>query len=737
MNSEQPADRQDLRRRLVSVTIAGFRGFNDPVTLDFDASAVLLHGPNGSGKTSVFDAVQWLLTADLPRLGQYRLRRTDQYLANAFSGGHEARVEATFDLGGAPIRVIRRGDNRGSVLEVEDQYGRYSRASAEVRVQELLAPGALPLAEVLHTSGLLQQDELRQILQTRPDARYRQLMRLLGLESLEQFEVYARDRKARARSRLNEHEREHDEAIRKHESAVEQLETAEIQVLRVAPRPDLANAISTVLERFPGAWTLSLAGIEDGSGPAFALEVTRRRGEVTRIMESLRSFPGSVPLVEASELAESDQRRAEAERKVDQASQAVQVATQLRAGVAATSDALAALSAVALPLLPDTQELTPCPVCESRINPMETSAALRARSANGEALAAADESLALAQSQLDEARTELEQAAAEQLAITGKREERARWSSEARSILNSLGALVDGSNFGLNANLRSFQRGEDEVGDDYELVLAELDSLLVQLELLDAAAAALESASRELSQHQAATRLAIERQNAIPRQRQSVALSQRSLDELVTVVESDRKLAVAASALADGTSAANAAIFRERFQTLEPLMNDVFARLDPHPAFTHLSFNVESYRAKGTASATVLDSEREITVNPMLVFSSAQANIVALSAFLALGWAAGQGRLPFVMLDDPLQAMDDVNVLGFADLARHLRRDRQLVLATHEARFAELLERKLSGIHADEDLLVHKFVGWSRNGPEIETTRLADGDEGRQRILVA
>jgi hypothetical protein len=165
-------------------------------------------------------------------------------------------------------------------------------------------------------------------------------------------------------------------------------------------------------------------------------------------------------------------------------------------------------------------------------------------------------------------------------------------------------------------------------------------------------------------------------------------------------------------------------------------MNDVYSRLDPHPAFTRLTFVVESYRSRGTATATVVDSERDISVNPMLIFSSAQANIVVLSAFLALGWAAGEGVMPFLMLDDPLQALDDVNVLGFADLSRHVRRQRQLVLATHEARFASLLERKLSGRGAGEDLLVHRFVGWNRRGPEIETRRIpARSEEGR--LLVA
>jgi ABC-type cobalamin/Fe3+-siderophores transport system ATPase subunit len=109
----------------------------------------------------------------------------------------------------------------------------------------------------------------------------------------------------------------------------------------------------------------------------------------------------------------------------------------------------------------------------------------------------------------------------------------------------------------------------------------------------------------------------------------------------------------------------------------------------------------------------------------MLVFSSAQTNAVVLALFLALAWAAGDGGLPFILLDDPLQAMDDVNALGMADLCRRLRRQRQLVLATHEQRFASLLERKLVGRAEGEDLIVHAFVGWTRAGPTIESRRIS------------
>lgn len=85
---------------------------------------------------------------------------------------------------------------------------------------------------------------------------------------------------------------------------------------------------------------------------------------------------------------------------------------------------------------------------------------------------------------------------------------------------------------------------------------------------------------------------------------------------------------------------------------LRPVIQDIYGRLDPHPAFTRLRFAVEVYREKGIASPHVNDAHGGVVADPLLIFSSSQANVVALSAFLALGWASGRDSMPFLLLDD-------------------------------------------------------------------------------------
>ncbi len=64
-------------------------------------------------------------------------------------------------------------------------------------------------------------------------------------------------------------------------------------------------------------------------------------------------------------------------------------------------------------------------------------------------------------------------------------------------------------------------------------------------------------------------------------------------------------------------------------------------------------------------------------------------------------------------------------ILGFSDLCRHIRDHRQLIVTTHDRRFADVLVRKLSPRDTGQTLVVHNFHGWDADGPVVETSRPA------------
>jgi exonuclease SbcC len=56
--------------RLQSISISDFRSVRGPITVPLDAPAVLIHGPNGVGKTSVLSAIELGLTGQVPSMAR-------------------------------------------------------------------------------------------------------------------------------------------------------------------------------------------------------------------------------------------------------------------------------------------------------------------------------------------------------------------------------------------------------------------------------------------------------------------------------------------------------------------------------------------------------------------------------------------------------------------------------------------------------------------------------------------
>src|SRR5262245_54358248 len=92
--------------RLENIKLSGFRGFAKETSLHLDASAVVVVGGNGRGKTSLFDAVLWVLTGSVPRL-----RGDGGAVVSMYSQTGEARVELSLrDADGSRWSVTRRFD---------------------------------------------------------------------------------------------------------------------------------------------------------------------------------------------------------------------------------------------------------------------------------------------------------------------------------------------------------------------------------------------------------------------------------------------------------------------------------------------------------------------------------------------------------------------------------------------------------------------------------------------------
>lgn len=108
------------RHFLRSIAIEGFRGINnsgDPLVLKFKPECVnSVHAQNGGGKTSIFEALQFAIRGEIPRLTTLQeAEQGDSYIVNKFHPAKLATIELTFapDSGGADVVVVVKRTGAG------------------------------------------------------------------------------------------------------------------------------------------------------------------------------------------------------------------------------------------------------------------------------------------------------------------------------------------------------------------------------------------------------------------------------------------------------------------------------------------------------------------------------------------------------------------------------------------------------------------------------------------------
>lgn len=686
--------------------VESFRGFRDFREFDLSATAVVVTGPNGTGKTSFFDALQWGLLGRLERLEGLRARRNVEHIVNQYRLGHKASVEIDLRLESGSAIVRRTGDQGGSTLELRRTgepplFG----DEAESVLQSILLPHTdLTLESALTTSGLMQQDVMRRVLEAKPSDRYRQLSTILGLRALEDFEDAIRSVAKQASEREKN-------ASSERARLADALKQAEVRSLaaeaRLAGRPQVAALRSETLEILVASPAgvlvnrdlVHLEGPEDVNQAAVAFGRAADRIESAQMLmsEALRLRAGLLQGPTEEQLNDLRDESARA-RVAKDASEALRGVAQGNLNAARQAAAeVAKLAALAVPMLSDH-----CPVCRQGIDRAVVERELRERAESTGTILQLEQEFKELHNQFSRDAA----IAAEALARLDEAEQMAeRWRQVHGVEEAAHAAMVDvnGDNEVVRFDHPHTESFVDFAGPALEYCRRVRRTLHDLLETFD----------RQSDQG------AVERANAEARSLKTALAS--AAERLAAEAGRSKKL----QALSEQTVEARVEVTEARLRSIQPLVANIYQRLDPHPAFKTVDFELDTYYRKGTTSPLVIDEIENVSADPLLIFSTSQANIVALSYFIAMSLSSGERGLPFLLLDDPVQSMDDVNVLGFADLCRHLRLRRQLIVSTHERRFASLLERKLAPRAEDSQTKVIRFTGWDRSGPTVNEYSVA------------
>jgi exonuclease SbcC len=263
-------------------------------------------------------------------------------------------------------------------------------------------------------------------------------------------------------------------------------------------------------------------------------------------------------------------------------------------------------------------------------------------------------------------------------------------------------------------------------GESFEAAITRLE------QLLDTEADRLEgrlSMRRRGADHIAIIRAALARRHEIDA---SMAIDNSSRQRTVRDLEQAQALRDQGNAIRTAVDKVQSAIIRREFNDrLNRLWRDLFIRLAPGEPFVP-AFRIPESATQRLQPKLITEHRDggEAGGTPGAMLSAGNLNTAALTLFIALHLSVPK-ELPWLILDDPVQSMDDVHIAHFAALLRTLSKEhgRQVIIAVHDRQLFEYLKLELSPAFLDDSLLTLELSRGQRRDSICISTRFSFREE--------
>ena len=702
--------------RLNRLTVSGFRGLTTSQCFDFDGEAVIVVGSNGQGKTSLFDAILWGLTGRIPRLG------TDPEVVSLYSESGEARVEIELcDDDGEISRLIRSSDGERDEVSFHQAEQVHRDESGEARLHEALWPEAAfapdavaALTTSITRSVYLQQDVVRQFIDgDTAQQRFAAVSELVGAGRVTELALSLEGQKkswSGVTNRLEDDLRSVRARLANSQARLEELTAADAddhgedaEVWRSWWQR--ADAYGIFEGETPELGTVESSAVLDTAVKrleALRLGLTRRIAAAEELGAEIVAR-GEAPSLQL-DVGALKEKIAEHERRDGELREALAQleaeAAERRRQQVERRERVQELRALAELALRHTEG--PCPVCTQEHDQDETRRHLEQLLAEGaEDQEAPDgaEAISTLAAELQRSETQAARARSELAGIErGDREWRG-WVAERDQRLAELEIKPDDGE-DTDELLTRFAETTRAERDDVDALEADGERLSLQLARSGERARRAELAVRV----------------------NSLAAEVASQSD---TIEARRATGERAATILNALREASSDVVAEQLRRVEPLLRRIYAMADPHPSLRDVRFALTSSRGRGHLGTQLDDSMRTLSApTPETILSSSQLNALAVSVFLALNLGVPSIPLGTAILDDPLQSLDDVNLLGLIDLLRRTKARRQLIVSTHDRRFGNLLARKLRPTVQGRRTCLIELNGWGRLGPEVSQSKV-------------
>jgi len=295
-------------RYLERVEISDFRAYGHRFTLSLPAGpgVTLIHGPNGLGKTTFFDAIEWCLTGDIQRFRDYRRgtgKRSEDHLTRIGAAKRGAHRVSLYFTGAEPLD---RG--RGMQPALQD---------VVALLKEPQWPGVSDLSLYLSLTHFFGQSATQRFSVKRPDEQWKALQGPAGVDRVN----FIRERLGGQgmRQAFNRQIREADDDVEKARNALAEARALIEQLSRVRSLARLRESISPLelvdaCSQLIRAVSLDGSALEDFDSNASPEAVLEQTGELVR--SARQRVQGAVALADSLEVLVGEIQSAQAERSL-------------------------------------------------------------------------------------------------------------------------------------------------------------------------------------------------------------------------------------------------------------------------------------------------------------------------------------------------------------------------------------------------------------------------------------
>ena len=643
--------------RIARLELSGFRGVRDQLKIDFPKGFVVLSGRNGSGKSSVCDAIEFALTGTIAKYP------------------HESEK-------GEGVQDYLWWRGKGQIVEryvsltVADEHGqewtltRRPEGVNEPVLEQLLARVCLRAVDPTKgfrdvcTTSIIRDESITQLsVDLAETERFAFVRAAVGSANFSTVERKLNEVSEIAKKRTTAATREYDTARNRVRDLVAEIsrlrsETAEDKEVQAAEQL-LRNELPVSSRDVPA---LLAAGRSKVADLRLLIDATARLQDRS---QSYRARLKQQAIVEQRtrihDLTTSVARMEEVQRGTRQRLEILEPQLQTAQDANSGQSSLAILRAHGAKVgLQDER----CPLCGSKISAVDFEKHLKEIDAALQGAAALTTTLASERARLGEA----ERTAAVELA--GLR----RQLEQSRSVIEQF--EQEGSRLRQESRRLGFTGDESSDPDPGALALW-LEQNRRRSAQLERAVAVLESSTLLGRVSELEEELALTQKVSVDAERQ-----------LEVIKSAERRVKEAGATLKRVASEQ----IDERLASISPLLSELYVRLRPHIEWPQINYLIRG-DVRRFLSLRVGEGEGH---NLRFMFSSGQRRAVGLAFLLSISLSRPWCALKSIVLDDPVQHIDDYRALHLVEALAGVRKSgHQVICTVEDAELGELLARRL------------------------------------------